>query len=146
MQIKRLHPNRKKTYVGRGGKRGKTSGRGMKGQKSRAGHKIRPAMRDAIKKLPRRRGVTINLRGSMHSSVNLAPVEIKVGYLENLSSGDTVTPAFLLEKRIVRKALGRLPRVKIIDGGELTKKVNLVGIGATKGARKKIEAVGGTIK
>ena len=42
--------------IGRGGKRGTTSGRGQKGQKSRAGHRIRPAERDLILKLPKKRG------------------------------------------------------------------------------------------
>ncbi|HVY35840.1 MAG TPA: uL15 family ribosomal protein, partial [Candidatus Paceibacterota bacterium] len=48
--------NKKKKTVGRGSKRGKTSGRGTKGQKARAGHRIRPHIRDIIKKLPKLRG------------------------------------------------------------------------------------------
>ena len=55
-QIKRQHPYKKPKLVGRGGKRSKTSGRGTKGQKARAGHKIRPAVRDVIKRLPKKRG------------------------------------------------------------------------------------------
>jgi large subunit ribosomal protein L15 len=42
--------------VARGGKRGKTAGRGTKGQKARAGHKIRPEIRDVIKRIPKMRG------------------------------------------------------------------------------------------
>ena len=42
--------------VGRGGKRGKTSGRGTKGQNARAGRKKRPEMRDFIKRIPKLRG------------------------------------------------------------------------------------------
>lgn len=42
--------------IGRGGKRGTYSGRGMKGQKSRAGRKIRPAVRDLIQRTPKLRG------------------------------------------------------------------------------------------
>jgi large subunit ribosomal protein L15 len=52
----RTKKRRKSIVVGRGGKRGKTSGRGGKGQTARAGHKIRPEIRDLIKKLPKRRG------------------------------------------------------------------------------------------
>ena len=55
-QLKRNISNKKKRVVGRGGKRGKTSGRGTKGQKARAGHRIRPALRDIIKKIPKLRG------------------------------------------------------------------------------------------
>lgn len=51
-----LHHNLEKKRIGRGGKRGKTAGRGQKGQKSRAGHKIRPAERDFIQRLPKLRG------------------------------------------------------------------------------------------
>ena len=45
---------------GRGGKRGKTSGRGCKGQTARAGANMRPEMRDIIKRLPKLRGQTTN--------------------------------------------------------------------------------------
>jgi ribosomal protein L15 len=55
-EIQRKTANRDRRYVGRGGKRGKTSGRGTKGQNSRAGRKIRPVIRDLIKKLPKNRG------------------------------------------------------------------------------------------
>ena len=54
--IKRRVSNRKKKYIGRGGRRGKTAGRGTKGQNARAGRKKRPEIRDIIKKLPKRRG------------------------------------------------------------------------------------------
>lgn len=42
--------------VGRGGKRGKTSGKGTKGQNARAGRKKRPEIRDFIKRFPKLRG------------------------------------------------------------------------------------------
>ena len=58
--IKRKNPNYKSARVGRGGKRGKTSGRGTKGQNARAGRKKRPEMRDIIKKLPKLRGYRFN--------------------------------------------------------------------------------------
>lgn len=47
---------KKSRQVGRGGTRGKTSGRGTKGQNARAGHKKRPEMRDIIKRVPKLRG------------------------------------------------------------------------------------------
>ena len=55
-ELKPFHPNKSHKRVGRGGKRGTTSGHGTKGQKSRAGHKIRPAERDLIQRLPKLRG------------------------------------------------------------------------------------------
>lgn len=54
--LKREHPNKVARQVGRGGTRGKQSGRGGKGQTARAGNKRRPEMRDIIKKLPKLRG------------------------------------------------------------------------------------------
>jgi len=59
MQLHQLQPankNQKKKRIGRGGKRGTYSGRGVKGQKSRAGRHIRPAERDLIQRLPKLRG------------------------------------------------------------------------------------------
>lgn len=60
MQLHQLQPLYKlkdKKRIGRGGKRGTYSGRGQKGQKARAGHKIRPALRDLIQRLPKLRGI-----------------------------------------------------------------------------------------
>lgn len=50
------HHNTTKRRVGRGGKKGTYSGRGLKGQKSRAGNKVRPALRDFVLKVPKLRG------------------------------------------------------------------------------------------
>ena len=55
-EIKPTHKLKTKKRVGRGGKKGTYSGRGVKGQKSRAGAKIRPEIRDLIKKMPKKRG------------------------------------------------------------------------------------------
>ena len=54
--LKRKTKNKKSRRVGRGGTRGKTSGRGTKGQNARSGRKKRPEMRDIIKKVPKLRG------------------------------------------------------------------------------------------
>jgi ribosomal protein L15 len=54
--LKRKTPNKKSRQVGRGGTRGKTSGRGTKGQNARAGRKKRPELRDFIKRIPKLRG------------------------------------------------------------------------------------------
>ena len=57
MKLHELSSTHKKTKrVGRGGKRGTTSGRGTKGQKSRSGHRMRPAQRDLILRIPKHRG------------------------------------------------------------------------------------------
>ena len=55
-QIAPDHKNVAKKRIGRGGKRGTYSGKGVKGQKSRAGSKIRPGTRDLIQQIPKLRG------------------------------------------------------------------------------------------
>lgn len=54
--LQRKTANKKSRQVGRGGTRGKTSGRGTKGQNARAGRKKRPELRDFIKRVPKLRG------------------------------------------------------------------------------------------
>lgn len=144
--LKRKHPNKRSPRVGRGGKRGKTSGRGGKGQTARAGHKIRPEMRDIIKKLPKRRGYGKNRARGVYSD-RPRPAIVNVGTLERVcAAGETVTPTMLLEKRAVRQLGGRVPAVKILGDGVLTKKVTVSGCAVSAEAKKKIEAAGGTIK
>lgn len=55
-QIAPANKSKSKKRIGRGGKRGTYSGRGVKGQKARAGRKIRPATRDLIQQIPKLRG------------------------------------------------------------------------------------------
>ena len=55
-ELKVENKNRAKKRIGRGGKRGTYSGKGMKGQKSRAGRKIRPSVRDLMQRTPKLRG------------------------------------------------------------------------------------------
>lgn len=65
MQLNQLKPkikNKNSKRVGRGGKRGAYSGKGLKGQKSRAGRKIRPQIRDIIKRIPKKRGYRFKSR------------------------------------------------------------------------------------
>ena len=54
--LKRKTLNKKSRQVGRGGRRGKTAGRGTKGQNARAGRKKRPEIRDFIQHIPKLRG------------------------------------------------------------------------------------------
>jgi len=56
-EIQSTDKRKSKKRIGRGGKRGTYSGRGMKGQKARSGHKIRPAIRDLMQRTPKLKGV-----------------------------------------------------------------------------------------
>lgn len=114
--IQSKHRIRPKIRVGRGGKRGTTSGKGTKGQKSRAGHKIRPAIRDIIKKLPKKRGYKFRRFHPRAEVVNLVLLD------KYFKEGDTISPAVLLEKGLVRRIKGKMPAVKILGNGEGKKK------------------------
>ncbi|HET9641529.1 MAG TPA: uL15 family ribosomal protein [Candidatus Paceibacterota bacterium] len=148
MQLNTLSPRTKATKrppVGRGGKRGKTSGRGGKGQTARAGHKIRPAVRDLIWKLPKRRGHgknrarTVRTNRIAVSAVNLAALDAA------FKAGEIVSPATLLAKGLVRRAKGRAPKVKILGTGELTKALVVNGCMLSETASAAITGKGGTV-
>ncbi len=148
MQLNLLSPrtkNRKNPPVGRGGKRGKTSGRGGKGQTARAGHKIRPESRDLIKKFPKLRGHGKNRARTVKT--NRIPVSVvNLAALEALyKAGETVSPATLLAKDLVRRSKGRPPIVKILGVGPLTKGLIIEGCSVSGAARTEILKVGGTI-
>ncbi len=133
--IVRVHKNKKSAAVGRGGKRGKTAGRGTKGQKARAGHKIRPEFRDIIKKLPKMRG-----RGkNSNLSIQQKPAIINISVLEkHFEDGDVVSRATLAAKGLIAKRGGLLPEVKILSMGTLTKKLTFQGINFSGSAREKV--------
>ncbi|MEK9201779.1 MAG: 50S ribosomal protein L15 [Patescibacteria group bacterium] len=137
--IQRKNKNKKSRIVGRGGKHAKTSGRGTKGQKARAGGKLRPVMRDIIKKIPK-------LRGYRFHSFREQPVAVNLSLLEKVCvAGDIVSPAFLVRKGFISKRKGKNPLVKILSQGEITKKVTVSGCSLSKTAREKIEKVGGKV-
>ncbi len=147
MQLNTITPrtkNKKNAPVGRGGKRGKTSGSGGKGQTARAGHHIRPEVRDLIKKLPKRRGHgknrarTVRTNRISVSAVNLAALEAAY------KAGETVSPATLLSKGLVRRAKGRAPFVKILGAGALTKALVIQGCSVSASAQKALVAAGGS--
>jgi large subunit ribosomal protein L15 len=76
--LKRKTPNKKHKTVGRGGTRGKTSGRGTKGQNARAGHKKRPELRDFIKRVPKLRGRGKNSNKSFQTKLKGAALKEKL--------------------------------------------------------------------
>lgn len=130
--------------IGRGHTRGKTSGRGHKGQKARAGHHIRPAIRDIIKRIPKLRGHGKN-RARTVNTRNIKPEVINLATLALLDSGTKVTPTLLLAKRLVRRQGGRTPTVKILGRGTIDKKLTIVKCEVSVSAREAITKAGGEI-
>lgn len=139
-ELKRKTENKKKVLVGRGGKRGKTSGRGGKGQTARAGHKIRPEMRDLIKRIPKLRGYAFKSIQDDFSVLNVGDLD------KTFSNGEIVSAKTLVDKGIFNIRNGKNPIVKILAGGEITKKLKIVGCKISKEAKEKIEKAGGEIK
>ena len=141
--IKPVHKLKKKKRIARGGKRGGYSGRGIKGQKSRAGAKIRPAIRDLMMKFPKQRGRAKHAFKSLFFKpgiLNLKDIEKK------FKDGEIVSPKTLFKKRLISKKKGVLPEVKILGEGEILKKLAFQNILLSKSARAKIEKAKGSIK
>lgn len=144
MQLHELKPIYKKKRVkrvGRGGKRGTYSGRGIKGQKSRAGRKLAPIIRELIKRYPK-------LRGYRQKSKQKSKIVIlNLGTLERkFNLGERINSQILIKQGVIHKIKGRTPKVKILGMGELTKALIIEGCDVSKTAKEKIEKAGGAIK
>jgi large subunit ribosomal protein L15 len=128
-ELKLIHKSKKKKRIGRGGKRGTYSGRGIKGQKARAGRKIRPEIRDFIKKIPKKRGYRFKAQPKPQI-INLKDLE------KHYKEGDTVSPETLLKKRLIDKVKGRTSEVKILGKGKITKKLEIKDCKISKSVEK----------
>lgn len=149
-QLKSTNKNKHRKRVGRGGKRGTFSGHGSKGQKARAGARIRPGFRggdNPIWKLfPKQRGSSkkVEIKHAKFSIKNPKPAVINLDLLDSqFKDGDSVSPGILIKRGLVTKAGHGL---KILGNGELAKKLNFSGFKFSKSAIEKIKKAGGTIK
>ena len=141
MKLHELHPAEGSTSAqkrlgrGSGSGLGKTSGKGHKGAKARSGGGKRPGFEGGQMPLYRRvpkRGFN-NVFGTEYAEVN-------VERLEAFEDGAVVDAKALLEARIIRK---ELDGVKVLGGGDLTKKLTVQAAKFTGSAKEKIEAAGG---
>jgi large subunit ribosomal protein L15 len=137
MQIHELAVGKKrsKKCIGRGGKRGTYSGRGVKGQKARSGGNVDPLFEGGrttlVQKLKKLRGFK-----SPHPKKNT----VTVGDIDKkFVDGEVISVATLVERGLVRKHVAG-NGVKIVATGKITKKVTLdEGILLTESAQKMIE-------
>jgi len=133
---------RKRVGRGMGSGHGKTSGRGMKGQKAR--DSVRPGFEGGQTPLYRR---LRKRRGMRQSARNLgvfrrAYAEVNVGRLEAcFDAGAQVTPQVLLDRRLVRDLRDGL---RVLGEGELQKALTVHAHHFSAAAKAKIEAVGGS--
>ncbi|MEK7560950.1 MAG: uL15 family ribosomal protein [Patescibacteria group bacterium] len=120
--------------IGRGGKRGTFSGRGTKGQRARAGHRIRPELRDTLQKIPK-------LRGYKFRSFRPKPAAINIGALaRHFKDGDTISPDILVARGLARRVKGRTPEVKILGVGT-AKKFVFKNVVFSRSAAEKVKAL-----
>ncbi|MEK9131504.1 MAG: uL15 family ribosomal protein [Patescibacteria group bacterium] len=142
-QVQRATARKFPKMVGRGSKRGKTSGRGTKGQNARAGRKKYPEIRDMIKRIPKMRG-----RGkNSNLTIEVKPTVITLEMIEKaFQNGEAVNPKTLIEKKVLETLAGRIPKVKLLATGTLTKKLTISGCAYSAGVTAIVEKAGGTIK
>ncbi len=143
MQIHEISTIKKnKKRIGRGGKRGTYSGKGMKGQKSRSGGNVDPLFEGGrttlIQKMKKNRGF---------KSPHAKKVTLSLSKLENIyNDGDTVSIETLTKRKILRvKTIKN--GVRIVATGKITKKLIIdKSIGVTISAKKQIEKIGGKVE
>ena len=110
-QLRPKHITKGRKIVGRGGKKGTYSGKGNKGQASRAGRKMVPIIRELIKRYPKLKGYRSFAIESNLQVVNLQALE------KHTKDGETINPQNLIVKGIVRMIKGKTPEVKILGKG-----------------------------
>ena len=131
--------------VGRGqsSTRGKQSGRGGKGQTARAGHKVRPELRDIIKKIPKRRGYGKN-RGRTVDGTKLDAVAVSLVRLgERFENGAEINASTLRAAGFIHAR--RMMPIKIVGSDMIAKKFTITGLAVSASAREAIEKAGGSV-
>jgi len=149
MKLHDLQPTpgskKKKTRVGRGisAGKGKTAGRGTKGQGARSGGGKGPYFEGGqlplVRRLPFKRGFT-NIFRINYQEVNVDFLDQRFSELED---GTVITPEILADAGLIRDAD---KPVKILGRGEISKKLTIKAHRHTKSAQEKIEKAGGSIE
>jgi large subunit ribosomal protein L15 len=132
------HRERKRVGRGHGSGKGKTAGRGTKGQKARSGRAVGRGFEGGQlpiqQRLPYKRGFT-NIYKAQWEVVNL-------GRLEELEADEPITPEVLFARGVTR---GLEFPVKILAGGELSRPVVVHAHAFSGAAREKVEQLGGSV-
>lgn len=129
---------RRRVGRGIGSGRGKTAGRGHKGQKARSGHGKGPKFEGGQMPLAMR----LPKRGFKNPGRKVFAL-VDLDDLSRFDEGTVVTPEVLLEKRVIRKVLDG---VKVLGDGELSKALTVRAHRFSRSAVRKIEAAGGKIE
>ena len=137
--------NKSKMRVGRGigSGKGKTSGRGVKGQKSRSGVAIKSfegGQMPLYRRLPKR---GFNPISKQHIAIlNLEKIQSYIDK-KSINTSDTINSELLKKNKLINKSSAKL---KILGTGEIKDKINIVADLASKSAIEKLEKIGGSIQ
>ena len=138
------HKQDKRVGRGHGSGRGKTAGRGTKGQKARTGGKIHRAFNGGqtrlSKRLPFKRGL-----GNSNTPFRKDYAIINIADLELFEAGSQVTPEEMFKADLMTAAESR-GLVKVLGEGEVDRALTVLAHKFSEGARAKIEAAGGTVE
>ncbi len=129
--------------IGRSGKRGSYSGRGQKGQRSRSGHRIRPAERDIILKIPKMRGFRNKPKSDAPEIFNLGELSKKFKSQAKTGTPLEVNYALLRTGKLLKKDYKG--KVKILGTGEIAFPISISGFEVSASAKMKIEKAGGKV-
>ena len=134
---------KRKKRLGRGiASKGAKSGRGMKGQRSRAGARIRPGFEGGqtalYQRVPKGRGTK-----QIKSSQVKKPISITLKYLESMKEGSVVGPGLLRERGVIKK---KGQQVKLIGNSGLSKKLTVRVHKASAGAIEAVKKAGGRVE
>ena len=137
--------NKSKMRVGRGigSGKGKTSGRGVKGQKSRSGVAIKSfegGQMPLYRRLPKRGFNSISTE--QVAILNLEKIQSFIDK-KNIKTTDILNSELLKKLKLINKNSKKL---KILGTGEIKEKINIEANLASKSALKKIEKIGGSIQ
>ncbi len=135
-----IQKNKKRKRIGRGpgSGHGKTSGRGHKGQGSRSGYSRKPGFEGGCVPIYRR----VPKRGFTNARFRTDYTIVNVDKLDALADGSTVDLKAILDAGLVSMNTKLL---KILGGGELTKKLTVRAHKLSKSAVEKIEGAGGKV-
>ena len=143
MQLNELSPGpgsrKDKRRLGRGAGSGlgKTSGKGHKGQKARAGGNVRPGFEGG--QLPLQMRVP---KVGFRSRIGMSTAEVRLGEIAKVD-GDQVDLDALKKANVLKRSV---KRARLVLSGSIDRAVTVKGIKVTKGARAAIEAAGGKVE
>jgi len=140
----KIHDPKIRPGRGIGSGKGKTSGRGHKGQKSRSGVAIKSfegGQMPLYRRLPKRGFKNFNNQKSKIAIINIADIEKFVG-TKRISIAEKINLKSLQSLKLINK---KYEKLKILGNGEVKNKINIEANKVSKPAKTKIESAGGTI-